>query len=243
MIYTVRQGQVSYGEAIGILLLDSQAAFIPGDVANASSYDFPVRFRKVPGFTVPRAIARDPATWDALLEGARDLEANGVRAVTSDCGFMGIHQSRLAEILEVPVLLSSLLQVPFIELLLPPRSRIGVLTADSRGIDDELLTAVGIRDPFRLVLAGMQDRPHFKEAILDEVGFLNSDRMADETVEAARELLAENPDIRAFLLECSVLPPYAAAVREATGLPVFDFQTMIRFVFSAVVPRRYEGFM
>lgn len=243
MIYTVRKGQVSYGEAVGILLLDSQAAFIPGDVANASSYDFPVRFRKVAGFTVARAIARDPSAWDALLTAAKDLVANGVRAVTSDCGFMGIHQPRLAQILDVPVLLSSLLQAPFIERIIPPRAKIGVLTADSRGIDDALLSAVGVRDPFRLIFGGMQDWPHFREAILDEVGFLDSDRMRRETVEAARSLVAGNPDIRAFLLECSVLPPYAAAVREATELPVFDFQTMIRYAFSAVVPRRYSGFM
>jgi hypothetical protein len=50
MIYHARKGQVSSGEAIGILLLDTAVPFIPGDVANATTYDFPVCFRKVEGF-------------------------------------------------------------------------------------------------------------------------------------------------------------------------------------------------
>jgi hypothetical protein len=32
-------------------------------------------------------------------------------------------------------------------------------------------------------------------------------------------------------------------VQEATGLPVFDYNTMIRYVYSAVVRRRFDGFM
>ncbi|MCA1785781.1 MAG: aspartate/glutamate racemase family protein, partial [Desulfobacteraceae bacterium] len=47
----------------------------------------------------------------------------------------------------------------------------------------------------------------------------------------------------AILLECSVLPPYARAVHQATGLPVFDYVTMINYVFAALEPRRFNGFM
>jgi hypothetical protein len=32
-------------------------------------------------------------------------------------------------------------------------------------------------------------------------------------------------------------------VQEATGLPVFDYSTMIDYVFSAVVRKRFEGYM
>jgi hypothetical protein len=46
MIYHAREGQTSSGEAIGILLLDTSVPFIPGDVANATTYPFPVRFRQ-----------------------------------------------------------------------------------------------------------------------------------------------------------------------------------------------------
>ncbi len=52
MIYQGKNNQVSYGEAIGILLLDSPVPFIPGAVANAPSYGLPDRFKKVVEYSV-----------------------------------------------------------------------------------------------------------------------------------------------------------------------------------------------
>jgi hypothetical protein len=78
--------------------------------------------------------------------------------------------------------------------------------------------------------------------VLEEKGSLDTDLVEAEVLEAARALTAAG-DVRALLLECSLLPPYAAAVQEETGVPVFDYNTMINFVYSAVVRRRFEGFM
>jgi len=103
MRYNTRNRQVSYGEAIGVLLLDSVIPFIPGDVANATTYEFPVRFKKVPGFTVAKAVDKDGSVYDDLLTAARDQAANGVRAVSGDCGFMALHQQRLQKDLGLPV--------------------------------------------------------------------------------------------------------------------------------------------
>jgi len=52
MLFQAEKNQTSYGEAIGILLLDSGAPFIQGDVGNATTYDFPVRFKRIDGLTV-----------------------------------------------------------------------------------------------------------------------------------------------------------------------------------------------
>jgi Asp/Glu/hydantoin racemase len=95
----------------------------------------------------------------------------------------------------------------------------------------------------RLVILGLEDKEHFVSAVFKEEGLLDTDRIEAEVVSAARELVVREPETKIILLECSLLPPYAAAVQEATGLPVFDFVTMINFVFSAVVKRRYRGFM
>jgi hypothetical protein len=54
---------------------------------------------------------------------------------------------------------------------------------------------------------------------------------------------ADHEDIQALLMECSLLPPYGAAIQAAVNLPVFDYITMINFVFSAVVKQEYRGFM
>ena len=243
MIFRTRQGRVCSGEAVGILLLETYVPFIPGDVANATSYPFPVRFKKVEGFTVAKALAGDPKVYPGLAQAAQDLVEQGVRAVTGDCGFMGLHQPRLAQELDVPVFLSSLLQIPFIGQIIGPQRKIGVLVANGKNLTDQLLASVGAAEPGRLVIRGLEEKPAFRAFGLEETGELDLEAVEQEVVGAAQEVAERNPEVGAMLLECSLLPPYAAAVQEATGLPVFDYQTMINFVFSAVVRTRYQGFV
>lgn len=241
MRYITKNRQVSYGEAIGILLLDSVIPFIPGDVANATTYDFAVRFKKVPGFTVARAMGKDDTIYADLLAAARNLAANGVRAVTGDCGFMALHQQRLQQDLGLPVFLSSLLQIPFIRHMVPAGTGIGIITADCRSLTPAFLEAIKISPGPDLVIQGLETCPEFASAVLEEKGSLDADKIQDEVTAAARALRAQK--VGAILLECSVLPPYARAVHQTTGLPVFDYVTMINYVFTALEPRRFNGFM
>ena len=57
----VTGGRAYYGQSIGILLFDGRRyPVLPGDVANASSYDFPVRLKVVKGlYDVPPP----PSRW------------------------------------------------------------------------------------------------------------------------------------------------------------------------------------
>ncbi|MGA9479048.1 MAG: aspartate/glutamate racemase family protein [Desulfobacterales bacterium] len=243
MIYTTSKGQVSSGEAIGILLLDTSVPFIPGDVANATTYRFPVRYQKVGGFTVRRALDKDPSIYEALEKAAGKLVDQGVRAVSGDCGFMAFHQQRLADALNVPVFLSSLLQISFIASIIGRSARVGVITADSSSLDDDLLAAVGVTDPDRIAVCGLQDDPAFHRFAIEETGDLDAEAVEREVVTAARKMVEQDARVKALLLECSLLPPYAAAVQQAVNLPVFDYITMIDFVFRAVVKKNYAGFM
>jgi hypothetical protein len=45
------------------------------------------------------------------------------------------------------------------------------------------------------------------------------------------------------LLECSDMPPFSWSVQNATGLPVFDFITLIRWIHSGMIQQPYRGFM
>lgn len=243
MIYRTRQGQASSGEAIGILLLDTSVPFIPGDVANATTYDFPVRFRKVEGFSVARAIGKDPSVYDDLHAAASELVGQGVRAVTGDCGFMALHQQRLARDLDVPVFLSSLLQIPFMLSILGEGAKVGIITADSRSLDPSLLAAAGVTDAGRLVIKGLEASPHFYSAAIEETGSLDVQSVEAEVVAAGLQVIEKEPAVRGFLLECSLLPPYATALQATVQLPVFDYITMINHVFGAVVKRSYVGFL
>jgi hypothetical protein len=43
----------------------------------------------------------------------------------------------------------------------------------------------------------------------------------------AQEIVKNDPKIKAFLFECTELPPYSNRVRNVTGLPVFDSLTTV----------------
>ncbi len=245
MEYRVKPGQVSYGEAIGIVLLENYAPFVPGDVANATSYSYPVRFERVEGFTPERIFAHDMSLMDAVKEAALSLEAEGVRAVTGDCGFMLLYQEELAAVLDVPVFMSSLLQLPFLFSIISKNKKVGIVTANSQSLSDELLQKAGLRDGDRerVAVYGLENSEHFVRAVFREEGVLDTDIVEGEVLEQVRRMRDEHPEVASILLECSLLPPYGSAVAEATGLPVFDYLTMIDHVFAAVVKRRYSGFM
>ena len=49
MIYKANKGQTSYGEAIGIILMESYMPFPPGCPGNATTFSFPVRYANVKG--------------------------------------------------------------------------------------------------------------------------------------------------------------------------------------------------
>ncbi|HZK53349.1 MAG TPA: aspartate/glutamate racemase family protein [Desulfosporosinus sp.] len=243
MIYRTKPGQVSYGEAIGIVLLDSCAPFIPGDVANATTYHFPVRYQQVPGLTVKRIFQHDTSILESVIEAGRALKSEGVRAITGDCGFMAIYQVEMARRLELPVFMSSLLQIPFMLRLISETYKIGIITANARALDHTVLSPCGADLPDRLVICGLEECPSFFSAIIEENGELDTEKVETEVVAAAQALLRDMPDVKLLLFECSVLAPYGAAVQEVTGLPVFDFVTMINYVYTAVVKQRFTGFM
>lgn len=243
MIYRTRSGRTSSGEAIGILLLDTVVPFIPGDVANATTYDFPVRFSTVTGFTLERAISRDPTIYPLLRDAAAELVRQGVRAITGDCGYMALHQRRLAGELGVPVFLSSLLQIPFILAIIGEQRRLGVLAANGAALDDRLLAAVGVGETSRLIIEGLEEQPAFHSFALAESGEIDVDAVRQEVVAAGIRVVERDRQVGAILLECSLMPPYGAALQEELQLPVFDYITMINYVFSAVVKKGYHGFI
>jgi len=244
MLYCARKGQAYYGEAIGILLLDTSfAPYIPGDVANASSYSFPVRFKVVKGLTVERIFQKDSSFLDKFLAAGQELVESGVRAITGNCGFMAIFQKDAARRLAVPVFLSSLLQLPFLSRMIGEGEKIGIITANAGSLDDHLLHEVGLEDTDTVSIKGMEKKEYFRKAIIEEVGWLDTEKLEKEVVLVAEEMVTEDPAIKMVLLECACLPPYGAAVQKAVNLPVFDFITMINYVYSAVVKKKYQGFM
>jgi Asp/Glu/hydantoin racemase len=242
-VYTVTRRTASwYGDRIGILILDAAYPCVPGNVGNATTYDFPVRFQEVRGASIDRLLnQRDPALKEAFIEAAVELQNRGVKAITGACGFMAYFQKEVAEAVEIPVFLSSLMQIPFMHAI--SGGKVGVITANASRLTARHFESSNISSAIPLAVSGMEDQKEFREAILEEKGTLDSDAIEREVTEVARRLVADNPEVRSILLECSDLPPYAHAIQKATGRPVFDFVTMINYVAQTVARRPFVGSM
>jgi aspartate/glutamate racemase len=242
-VYRTTPGRpLAYGYTIGMLCAEWNVPFVPGDLNNASTFAFPVRYLAVEGAAGSEVLTGDADAYAELfVAAAKQLEAEGVHAITGNCGYMAAYQDVVAAAVSIPVFMSSLLQAPLLLRMLSPQQRLGVLVANGGGITDGVLRGAGISDPARLRIQGLDHKPHFNEVILQEVGTLDEDRLRSEVVEAAMEAVEADPSIGAILLECSDLPPYARSVQEATGLPVFDWAGFIRYVHDAISPRGYRG--
>lgn len=244
MIFKANKGQVSYGEAIGILLLETFIPFPPGDVGNATTFPFPVRYKVVKGASVESLINKaDPTLIHQFIDAGWDLIKEGVKAITGDCGFMILYQDKLAEEFPVPVLMSPLLQLPFILRMLRPKDKVGIVCANSNGLTENHLIMAGLKEFDRVCVAGMQSEKEFYKTIFEETGILDFNKIEQEVVKVCKNLIQQDNNIKVLLLECSDLPPYAASIQKEINMPIFDFTTMINFCFSALVRKRFDGFI
>ena len=236
-------GRTTYGEAIGILLLDTRFPRIPGDIGNATTFDFPVSYRVIAGATPKRIVLEgDESMLPAFVEAAKDLEASGVRAITTSCGYLSTFQETITDAVSVPVFTSSLMQVPMVTRMLPVGKQVGILTIDSRRLTDATLKSAGITDE-PVVVMGSEEVPDFYNTYPRGATEIDPEKVEKAVVGMVRDLLDRNPDVGAIVCEAINYAPYAAGVQEATGLPWFDIIDLTKHVYNAVVKSRYSGYL
>ncbi|QTA89886.1 aspartate/glutamate racemase family protein [Desulfonema magnum] len=240
--HTLNKKQSWYGQSIGILTPNTFYPCIPGNVANATTFPFPVRYKIVEKASVERILKeKDRTLLSPLIDAAIELQNEGVKAITGTGGIMTLFQKEVSDVIGVPVFLSSLLQIPFIYQTI--KRPIGIITSDSRCLTPDYFISIGVNREIPLAIRGMEGQKEFREAILEEKGSLDSARIEKEVVGVAKQLITENFDMGAVLLECGDLSPYAYAVQKELSLPVFDFITMIHYVHSALIRTEFQGFM
>lgn len=238
----LRGGAPFYGVNVGIVLLDTTFPRPVGDVAHAATYPFPVLYEVVRGAS-PRHVVEQAASGllEPFVAAAEQLVARGVRGVATCCGFLAIYQRELAAAVSVPVATSSLLQIPQVLRMLAPRGRVGVLTINGAALSARHFEGVGItpEERMRLTIIGLERSQHLYPVLMGGGRELDVARARAEVVRVAEEAVAADPEIAAFVLECTNLPPYAAAVQRATGRAVFDAVSLITWLHDAVRPTVY----
>ena len=241
MIYRARKQQLDYGRPIGIMALEEHIPCPPGVPGNPTTFDFPVCYEIVRGVSAAELVHDPNPDPEPFIAAGQALVARGAAAIIGGCGLMIVHQAALARSLRVPVLTSSLLQLPFLLSTMAPTAQIGIIASSGANLGARHLAMAGVQDASRIVIGGMDERPCFRAAICEESGELDFNQVEAELVEVVSALAAHNPRIAALLLECVDLPPYASAAQSAVQLPIFDVTTLARFAHSGLVRSPFAG--
>ena len=233
-------GKAIYGAPLGVLMLSARFPRIPGDMGNGETWPFPVLYRLVEAASPERVVLEGArGLLPAFLQAAAELVGAGAEAITTNCGFLSIFQEEIAAHVRVPVATSSLLQVPWVQATLPPGRRVGVVTISAATLTPGHLRAAGA--PADTPVAGVDPAGELYRVLSGGAWeTLDTARAEADVVGAGRALLARHAGIGAIVLECTNMPPYAAALADAVGLPVFDAHSLVRWLHLGVRPRRWS---
>ena len=239
LISTIQVAPTAFsGFAIGIIAVNLIYPKIPGNVANATTFAFPVLYEVV-DFEIEQLFEGSKQIQEQVIDAAKKLEKQGVRAIVGACGYFGHFQEAVSEAVDIPAFLSSISQVPIIKLGLKKEQKILTLVASGKDINEAFFRSSG---------ADLSD------CIIREIGTLESfspirwgkteldnQKLEADLVKVVQTELNRSAEIGAILLECSDLPPYSYAIQQVSGLPVFDFISLINWVHFAVVQSKYYG--
>ncbi len=215
----------AFGETpgfLGVVMLDTRFPRLPGDIGHPDAFGVPVRQRVVlgagPGKIVQTAAGlRAANVAPAFVQAVQALANEGALAITTSCGFLVLLQHELQAAVPVPVITSSLLQLPA---LLVRQRKVGVLTISSAALGADHLLAAGVpQERLQDVLVqGVDPAGEFASAILGNRETMDIEKAHGDVVAAAMALKQREPSLQAMVLECTNLPPYRHAIEAATGL-------------------------
>jgi hypothetical protein len=243
-----RRDHRCYGMGLGIIILDDVYPGFPGDVRNASAYPFPIQYEIVEGVDIQALVhAEDKSPClEPIKRAAKKLERMGCRAIAAECGYFAYFQRAIAAHVDVPVFMSSLLQVPLAQQLIGPDKVVGLFVARDDKLTQAHLEAVGIRPGSNYVVAGAEKRvPEFEHLWYapkrtDPPGAYY-DKTEREFLAACAEFYEAHPNMGAMVLECTGMQPFARALQREIDIPIFSWGTLLDYAYSVVVHRDYYG--
>ena len=207
---------------LGVLMLDTRFPRPEGDIGHPSAFNVPTRRCLVSG-AWPEKIVQSGAglrkgrVVTPILQLVRRLEHDGAKAITTSCGFLVLLQKEMQAQVKIPVITSSLLQLPA---LLKLHAKVGVLTISAGKLGVEHLRAAGVPTGrlADVVVQGVDTKGEFATAILGNRATMDLDKAGADVLAAAVALKHRAPALTDLVLECTNMPPYRAAIEAITGM-------------------------
>lgn len=245
-----RKNHKCYGMGLGIIILDDVYPGFPGDVRNASAFPFPIQYEIVKGVDILGLLyQKDKSPFlQPIVEAAKNLEDMGCRAIAAECGYFAWFQKDIAGIVDVPVFMSSMLQIPLIQQTIGSKKSVGILCAKKEALTDEHLRRVGVDPASNFFVNGAQDDYECKDfdtlwdaKVRPEIPESYFESTENQMVAIAKDMKAKHPDMGALMLECTGMQPFARAIQREIDLPVYSWGTLLDYAYSTSVHREYYG--
>jgi aspartate/glutamate racemase len=214
-------------------MLEGKMADVPGCMASAETFSYPVIRHVVRGSRTPRSQEEAEAMLPLYVEAAREVEAMGATVITANCGLIALLHDDLAAAVSVPVVTSSLVLVPTVRRLVGDRP-VGVLTFFTSAVGERNFLASGWSSTdVPVVLGGVGEKASWLEFLeTKEIGPDLRDRMRADLLEVVDEMREREPELGAIVCECTMLPAVLDDVRADTSLPIFDVLTALDWAVS-----------
>ena len=212
-----------------------QLEALPGNSTNPNTYPFPVRFVEVPGACAETVITHpDEKVLQSMTQIYKTLEKDGIKLIATSCGFNAVFQQRVAANISIPFFSSSLLLASTIQAAIGKNNTLAVITANKGSLSEKHMRECGITEEINVECFGLEEAKEWKRIFDEPNRKCDMDVVESEIIDTAINAVTGNDKIKAILLECTDLPPFAHKISKATGLMVFDFTTMICFTANSL---------
>lgn len=219
---------------LGVVMLDTRFPRPPGDIGHPDTFarvGIPVRYLRVKDASPTRVVIEaDAALHTPFAVAMQQLAADGAALISTSCGFLAAQQSLFAKAVPVPVISSSLLQCAELD-------RPGIVTFDAASLSCAVLEGAGV--PSGTPVQGLQPGCELHRRILANAPEMDLAAAERDVVQSALQLVKQHPGIRHIVLECTNMPPYAFALREVLGLPVYDIYSLVTWLHAGLRPREF----
>ena len=206
------------------------------------TWPFPVLYRVVQGASPERVVLQQAeGLLDAFLDAALpNWSSQGAEAITTNCGFLAIFQRELAAHVRVPVATSALIQVPWVQALLPPGQRVGRdHRLGRRSLTPRHLAAAGV--PADTPIVGTEGGAEFFRVLIRGDSAEMDVALAQADILEAGTAAWWLPS-RRWARSCWNAPTCRRtrhALRDTLGLPVFDIYSLITWFHAGLRPREF----
>ena len=132
----ITKGQYMGGNIVGIIVEPNELEKQVGDICNAKTYDFPVRYEVVYENDMKNI-------EDRLKQIVEIFEKEGCRCIASTGGLLGKYQNMVANSTELLVMMTPLIMIPFCLTTISSRKKLLIVSENEITVEQEIAAQMG----------------------------------------------------------------------------------------------------